>query len=318
MRARNTADRYPPVRRIGLRVAPWSDLHHRMLTLSWGAYLLFVFALFLGLNLFFAGLYLLQPGCIEHAHGFRDTFFFSVQTFATIGYGGMAPTTLYSHAVVTVEALSGMLAISALTGFFFARLTRPTARVIFSDKIVIAPRDGVPHVMFRIGNGRGHQLLEAQLKVLVLVNERTREGHAMRRPLEISLVRSTSAVFGLTWTAMHRIDASSVFYGPDALEKLRAREGEIYLSLTGIDETTGQTVHARRAYGLDDVLENALFADVLTTDEDGTRVLDYRRFHDVTALPEEHRHVYRSAARPAEGSALDAASSGPSSTPGAA
>lgn len=313
-----TRDNFPKVERVGLDVPLFSDLHHRMLTLSWGRYILLVFALFLGLNALFAGLYLLQPGCIEHANSVRDVFFFSVQTFATIGYGGMAPTTLYSHAVVTVEALSGMLAISALTGFFFARLTRPSARVIFSDKVVIAPRDGVPHVMFRMGNGRRNQILEAQLRVILLVHQRTREGHAMRVPVDITLVRDRSAVFGLTWTALHKVDATSPFYGPDALDRLRSEGAEMFLSVTGVDETTGQTLHARRAYSLDDVIDNALFVDVLRTREDGTRVLDYSTFHEVTPLPEEHRFVYRSPGKQSEPQPDDEATAGAAARAGAA
>ncbi len=83
---------------------------------------------------------------------------------------------------------------------------------------------------------------------------------------------------------MHLVDEQSPFFGPGALERLRAQQAEIYLGLTGLDETIGQTIHVRKQYTLDDVVPGARFADVLSTGEDGRRVIDYRKFHDVVAL----------------------------------
>jgi inward rectifier potassium channel len=116
------------------------------------------------------------------------------------------------------------------------------------------------------------------------VTERTREGEMMRRPTVLPLVRSSNPMFALTWTAMHKVDEESLFHGPDAMERLRGLNAEIFLSLTGYDETIAQTIHARFRYALDDVVMNARFADVLTVNEAGTRVIDFDRFHEVVAL----------------------------------
>jgi inward rectifier potassium channel len=83
---------------------------------------------------------------------------------------------------------------------------------------------------------------------------------------------------------MHLIDEKSPFFGPDAMERLRAQGAELYMGLTGFDETIGQTMHARKQYALDDIVVGARFADVLTTSADGGRVIDYRKFHDVVSL----------------------------------
>lgn len=101
-------------------------------------------------------------------------------------------------------------------------------------------------------------------------------------------------MFALSWTALHRIDESSPFWpkdGPNgaggllaALEDSRAQRGELFLSFTGIDETLGQTIHARHSYSLGDIIYNARFADVLTIEPDGTRIIDYGRFHEVERL----------------------------------
>jgi inward rectifier potassium channel len=112
----------------------------------------------------------------------------------------------------------------------------------------------------------------------------------IRVQVEIPLVRDRSALFALTWVPMHRIDRSSPFWGgASALERLREQQAEIFLAFTGLDETLGQSVHARYRYGLDDIVYNARFVDTLTIDELGTRTIDYGSFHEVELLgaPEE-------------------------------
>jgi len=276
------------IRAIGLQRAPHKDLYHFVLAQSWPRFFLLTALMFVLTNLFFAALYWLSPGSVSNTrHGsFEDAFYFSVQTLATIGYGGMTPVTRYAHVVVTFEAFAGVLAVALITGITFTRFARPSARVLFSNKVVIAPRDGVPHLMFRMANWRRNRVVEARVGVVLLVTERTREGDVMRRQIDLPLVRDRTAVFFLTWTALHRIDASSPFHGPDAVARLRAEGAELFVALTGLDETIGQTIHARYNYKLDDLVMDARFADVLSDDPDGARVIDFRRFHDVVPLGE--------------------------------
>src|SRR5215471_3215670 len=146
----------PParVKAVGLRRAPYRDLYHFVLRRSWPEFFLLAGVAFVLTNALFAVLYLLQPGCVANVHpgSFEDAFYFSVQTLATIGYGGMYPVTRYAHAVVTFEAMSGVFSVALVTGITFTRFARPTARVVFAAKIVLANRDGVPHLMFRMAN----------------------------------------------------------------------------------------------------------------------------------------------------------------------
>ncbi len=274
------------IKAIGLERAPSKDLYHFILARSWPSFFLIVAAVFLLSNCVFAWLYLLEPGSVANVRpgSFEDAFYFSVQTLATIGYGGMYPASRYGHLIVALEAIVGVLMAALITGIAFTRFARPTARVLFSDKVVITPRDGVPHLMFRMANQRRNRIVEARLSVVMLITERTREGETMRRQVDLSLVRDKTTVFFLTWSAMHLIDEKSPFFGPDALARLRGQQAEIYLGLTGLDETIGQTIHVRKQYALDDIVTGARFADVLSTREDGIRVIDYRKFHDVVRL----------------------------------
>jgi inward rectifier potassium channel len=278
----------PPLRIVGANKAPHEDLYHFLLTRTWPEFFGLVGLSFFAINALFAIAYWIAPGSIANVRpgSLEDAFYFSVQTLATIGYGGMYPQSRYGHIVVAFEALVGMLMVALMTGVTFSKFARPTARVLFSNKIVTAPRDGVPHMMFRMANYRHNAIVEAQLRVVILVEEKTSEGHLMRRSIDIPLVRDRSSVFFMTWTAMHLIDEKSPFFGPDALEKLRGRKAEIFLTVVGIDATSAQTVHARMGYQLEDIVANAHFADVLDILEDGTRVIDYRRFHDVVNIDE--------------------------------
>jgi inward rectifier potassium channel len=276
----------PRIRAIGQKRTIQGDLYHYILGHGWLPLLGIVVSLFLATNTLFAAAYLLEPESIAHARpgSFVDAFFFSVETMATIGYGEMAPATFYAHVLVTVEALAGVLGFALVAGITFSKFSRPTAQVLFAEKAVITPRNGVPHLMFRMANWRHNEIAEAELRVVLLSNETTAEGDTMRRQVDLPLVRSRSALFALTWTAMHKIDGTSPFFGKLALATLASRDTELFLSLRGHDERLGQTIHARHRYRIDDVVPRARFVDVLSTLPDGTRVIDYRKFHEVVAI----------------------------------
>jgi inward rectifier potassium channel len=271
----------------GQRVSFFEDVYHKILAMPWWQFFAYVAAGWVGINAIFAVFYAAAPGSVAGARpgDLEDAFYFSVQTFATIGYGAMSPATRFGHAVVVVEALVGTLGVALVTGVTFAKFARPTARILFGAKAVVATRDGVPHLVFRLANWRGNMVVEGHLRALVLLRSETREGESIRIPVELPLVRDRTAIFALTWIPMHRIDKSSPFWGgAEALEKLRAQRAEIFLSFSGLDETSGQQIHARHNYALDDIVYNARFVDVLSISDDGTRTIDYASFHDVEVL----------------------------------
>jgi inward rectifier potassium channel len=234
---------------IGLR-NPWlSDLYHSLLTLPWWAFLLGLAFVYLGLNVLFATLYLRGDGAIANARpgAFSDAFFFSVETLSTIGYGQMSPATLYGNVVMTVEALFGLTLLAVVAGLVFARVSRPTARVIFSKVAVVTPYNGVPTLSFRLANERRNQILEAQVSVTLVRDERTPEGEWMRRFYDLQLARQRSPIFAMTFTVMHPIDPASPLWNATAAS-LTVEAAEIVVTVTGIDETLSQAVHARTSY----------------------------------------------------------------------
>jgi inward rectifier potassium channel len=240
---------------------------------------------YLGANVAFALGYLSIGDGIEEARpgSFSDAFFFSVQTMATIGYGKMAPRGLAANLLVTLEALVGLLGLALVTGLVFAKFSRPTARVLFSRHAVITRFDGTPSLLFRMANERGNQIAEAQAHLVLLRTERTPEGEEVRRVHDLRLRRSQSAFFALTWLVVHPITPDSPLHG-ETPESLREKDLDLVASVTGLDETLSQSVHARHAWSAHQILWNHRFADVLVRLADGRRAIDYRKFHEV--LPE--------------------------------
>ena len=273
----------PTVISKGRHLSFHEDFYHFVLQLSWKAFVALVTLGFVATNIIFALLYMIVPGSVQNASTLGDHFFFSVETLATIGYGEMSPQNSWAHSIVTVESLVGILGTAMITGLTFVRFARPSARILFSDKMVTSLRNGVPHLVFRMANWRRNQIAEAQVSLFVLVWERTLEGDSIRKPVPLSLVRDRTPIFSLSWTAMHPIDDKSPFYG-DGMEQLRKDKSEIFVSLTGLDETLMQTIIARWRYSIDDIVANSRFADVLVVRDDGVRVIDYDRFHDTLPI----------------------------------
>lgn len=283
--SRHTRAQFPEVRARGARISFHDDLYPFILKLTWPRFF-GVFALcFVVLNAAFAGLYMLRPGSVSGASGFIDHFFFSIETFATIGYGEMTPNGHWAHVVMSLEAMMGICATALMTGLVFARFTRPRAQILFTDKMIIANWNGVPHLMFRMANQRQNQLAEAQLHVAVLMAETTKEGTNIRVPVDVPLVRSKNPMFALTWLARHKIDETSPFFGEEGLARIRRDKADVFVSLTGFDETLMQTVVARFRYTPDHIVKAKAFADMITTGEDGVRQLDYDNFHQI--IPED-------------------------------
>jgi inward rectifier potassium channel len=263
----------------------WRDPYHLMLTVPWIGFAAIVSVGYILVNVIFALLYLAGGDCLEGAKpgSFLDAFFFSVQTLASIGYGVISPKTLYANIIVTLEAIASLLAIAVVTGLAFARFSKPTARVIFSDVAVITPHNGVPTLTFRAANKRSNFILEARVIVDFLIDEVTKEGEFFRRFYELKLLRQRTSSFNLAWTIMHPIDESSPLYQmtPEMLINGRAL---IVVSLVGTDETVAYTINARHNYSAQEILWNYRFANMITTKPNGDGCLDYRQFHSVEPI----------------------------------
>jgi inward rectifier potassium channel len=257
------------------------DLYFWFMDGSWGRFFGALVFLYVVLNVFFAGLYILQPGCISGADpaSFADAFYFSVQTLSTIGYGAMSPETTYGDIVVTAEAAVGLLSVALATGLLFSKASLPKSGVLFSKVLTLTKRHGVPTLSFRAGNARGNEVVDANVTVSVLKDDISPEGEHLRRLHDVPLVRSRTPLFALTWAVMHEIDDASPFENC-SLDATDSPILAIIVTLMGHDGTYGQTIYARHIYYADDIREGERFVDVISQLPDGRMMIDYARFHD--------------------------------------
>jgi inward rectifier potassium channel len=263
-----------------LKQNPWADLYHTAMVMTWPRFLGAMAGLFLGLNVLFAAVYSLGRDPIANARpGTLDLLFFSVETLSTTGYGDMHPQTVYGHLVATVEIFVSLISTAAMTGLIFARFSRPRARLIFASEAVIVPHDGVDTVCVRIVNARDSFISEAAAKMWWLAPSVTTEGRRYTGFSPMPLLKSENPAFALSWTLFHPIDANSPLYGKSP-EQAAAEDVRLVVSITGLDETSSQLVHARHVYAAKDLRWGHEFVDMFRRDENGRAYVDFAKVHD--------------------------------------
>jgi len=272
----------------GIQRVVFQDLFHYFMRVTWPRLFATFAGFFLVFDTLFGFAYFLIPGCIANLNppGFAGAFFFSVETLATVGYGDMHPQTVYGHTVAMIEIFVGLMSLAVITGLMFARFSRPRARFLFTKHMVVRPIDGRQTLMLRAANLRQNVVQDATARFYMLRDEVTREGFRIRRVVDLHLLRSEHPMFLLGWTLMHPIDASSPLWN-ETPESLREAEAGFVLSMNGTDESTRQTLTARVEYTYRDIRWAAGFLDILEEDANGSLHLDYAKFHDVFALPED-------------------------------
>lgn len=266
---------------LGLRESFWGDLHHHAVTARWPVFFASAALVFVLCNLAFAALYMLGDDPIANARpgNFLDYFFFSIETFATVGYGDMHPRTSYGHAVAAVGAFVGVCALAVTTGLVFTRFTRPRARVLFARTPVVALFNGANTLMIRFANERHNVIVDANAKLWLMRSETSAEGVFYRRFVRLALARDESPMFALSWTIMHVIDADSPLHGWDA-QAFAQSDASLVVMVEGHDETASQTLRARRNYPISDVRYGQEYADMMHLDETGLVSIDYGKIHE--------------------------------------
>ena len=254
------------VERKGLGLlASWSP-YHVLLTMPWPHFLALGMLTYLVGNSIFALAYLFcganalvstGPGVMSQPFG--RAFVFSVETLSTIGYGNIVPVGFAANAVVTLEALFGLMGFAIATGLVFSRFSRPTANILFSSHAVVAPYQGTKALEFRVANARSNELIEVTAKVIVSRFEEV-DGAITRRYYPLTLERDGVVFLPLTWTVVHPIDENSPLHG-ETVESLRRTGTEVLVLLKAFDETFSTIVQTRTSYTFDEVVWGARFAN---------------------------------------------------------
>ena len=265
---------------IGHERALLRDAYHIFLRLGWPASLGVIAVGFMAVNLVFATLYYAVGGVEGSDGGYFDALSFSIQTLATIGYGAMYPKGVGAELIMWAQSIVSLVLTALATGLVFSKFARPTTRVAFSRFAVITQHDGNRTLIFRAGNRRSNVIVEATVHVVVVFTTVTAEGAVFYKAVDLALVRDRQVGMTRGWTVMHLIDDSSPLHGLGPAE-LKAREVEIYIALTGLDDVSMQTVHAIHKYADDEIRVDHHFEDTVFTLDNGEFAVDMTKFDAV-------------------------------------
>ncbi|MCW9095746.1 MAG: ion channel, partial [Ignavibacteriaceae bacterium] len=248
-----------------------------------------VFAGFVCVNLFFAILYQLagiqnlsNAAAGDGLQSFLNTFFFSVQTFATVGYGGIHPTGIFSNIIASLESMTGILSFALATGLLYGRFSKPSAKIIFSDKAIITSFKEGKALMFRVANSRENILMEMEANAMMTFLDKS-DSRFTRKYFPLKLEIKFIYFFPLPWTIVHPIDEDSPLYGR-AAKDLEELEAEILIMVKGFDDSFSQHVISRSSYKNNEIDWDVKFVRAYSTDGTGETIVDLEKVSETERL----------------------------------
>jgi inward rectifier potassium channel len=251
------------------KVGAWDNAYHILVTMPWWQFFALVFVFFTTLNALFATIYtvfgmdeLMGAENGSFLHNFRQAFFFSSQTLTTVGYGHVAPKGLLTNIAASLESFLGLLSFALISGLVYGRFSRPSAKIVFSEHMLVAPYRSGRGVMFRMINARASELIETEVQVILAINQRDEAGNTTRRFFPVPLEISKVSFFSLSWTIVHEINENSPVWGFTEQDMLDSN-AEFLVLVKGTDETNQQTVHTKRSYTANEMVWNARFLPVI-------------------------------------------------------
>jgi inward rectifier potassium channel len=274
------------VDRDGMSVIKSMSMYHWLITISWTMFLSMMAAFYVVVNFMFAfGYYFAGNNALNGTESttmtnpFWNCFFFSVETFATVGYGALNPRNFTANWLMTFESFFGLFCAAMATGLLFARFARPNAKILYSNNALISPFKEGKALMVRIINQRTSQLIniEAQIILSMMLEK---DGRRLRQYHTLPLDRQKVTFFPLHWTIVHEIDEKSPLHNKNQ-EYLEEAEAEMFVLITATDETYSQTVHSRSSYRFDEIVWGAKFKDIFEKGSSGKAIgVNLKRIHD--------------------------------------
>ncbi|WP_426275233.1 ion channel [Chryseobacterium sp. S-02] len=286
-------DGFPNVKRKGVNVFNKLSWYHTMLNLSSFRFLSYLVIAYIVVNLCFAFIYYMIG--VEHLTGidksdplneFIDVFFFSSQTFTTVGYGRIAPVGFMASLVATFEAFLGLLTFAIATGLFYGRFSRPRAYLRFSDDAVIAPFQDTTALMFRLAPYKNNALTDADVIVSTAI-EVIENGVPKSNFYRLEIQMSKINTLALNWTIVHKIDENSPFFGFTE-EDFKNTDIEIIIQVRAFDEVFSNTVVQRTSYVSEEIIFGAKFVPMYSPSKDNlSTILDLDKINEYqkTELP---------------------------------
>jgi len=274
------------LRKEGVSMLERYSIYHHMLTMPRWKFVGLILCFYFTINLIYASLYLLVgsdqlTGVIATTPWgkFKEAFFFSTETFTTVGYGRVNPVGDGANLVAAIEAMSGFLSFALATGLIFGRFARPHSFLLFSDLALISPYKDMTALMFRFAPYKdNHTLTDVQIRVNVGLKVQM-DGNAEYRYYDLTLERNKVESLPMNWTVVHPIDSQSPFLG-FTQEDMEAADVELYVLIRGFDDVYSNFVQQRTSYTYDEIKFNGKFVPMYRESEDGkTTILELNKLN---------------------------------------
>ncbi|MCX6319235.1 MAG: ion channel [Bacteroidetes bacterium] len=284
-------DGKPNARKKGVGILDRYSWYHTLIEMKAGRFMLLLFLIYICINLIFAGVYYLIG--IDHLSGvnsgspwknFTEVFFFSAQTFTTVGYGRISPVGFMASAVSTFEAFLGLLSFAIATGLFYGRFARPQIFLRFSDNAVIAPYKDGTALMFRMAPYKNNSLSEAEVKLTLAVSTEE-NGKSVDKFYSLDMDISKINVLALSWTIVHPINEKSPLWG-FTKEDIGSTDMEMMVFVKAFDEVFSNNVMGRTSYIASQIVYGAKFNIMYHPNDDKTlTILDMDKLNDYDMVP---------------------------------
>ncbi len=258
------------VKRTGLGFFAHFSVFRELIEMGWWKFNLIVVASYLFINVFFALIYLWigveglnVQNTNNETNDFLNAFYFSAQTFSTVGYGRENPLNHSANLVAVFEMLIGMMYLALAAGLLYGRFSRPVSKIIFSKNILVSPYREGKGLMFRFSNAKSNLLIEVEVQVLMAMNV-IDNGNNLRKFYQLDLERKKINMLAMTWTVVHPIDGKSPLVNLSEADLLES-EPEFLVFVNAINDTNSQLIHARTSYKSNEIVWNAKFDSIYKT-----------------------------------------------------
>ncbi len=282
------------LRREGIPLLKRIGIYQRMLSLPRWKFLAVILLFYFAMNLFFTVIYLaIGGGQLQGLVSttpwtrFKEVFYFSTQTFTTVGYGRINPLGDAANVISSLEALTGFLSFAIATGLIYGRFAKPKAYLQFSEMALISPYKDRTALMFRFATYKDkHTLTNVEIKVGIAL--RVEEGGKVEYKFyDLPLERYKVDFLPMNWTVVHAIDENSPLQGFNN-DDIAAADAELYVLITGFDEVFSSPVLQRTSYTYKEMRFDAKFIPMYRESEDGqTTILEMHKINDFKDLSKE-------------------------------